>query len=139
MSTTITIERRDLRPHDTVTGRVAWQLEKEPRDLELRLCWFTSGRGTEESRTIEALRLGDGLRGEKAFSFRLPAEPWSINGTLVRIAWALEVVAKKTGSLAVEELVVAPQRREIGLRQIESTRSSTKAEKWVKRLGLTKR
>ena len=132
MSTTITIERRDLRPHDTVTGRVAWQLEKEPRDLELRLCWFTSGRGTEESRTIEALPLGDTLRGERAFSFRLPAEPWSTNGTLIQIAWALEVVAKKTGSFAAAEFVVAPQRREIELREIENPRSTTKAEKWVK-------
>ncbi|MEK7953336.1 hypothetical protein [Luteolibacter soli] len=138
MSTTITIERRDLRPHETVTGRVEWQLEKEPRDLELRLCWFTQGRGTEESRTIAALPLGDTLRGERAFSFQLPAEPWSVNGTLVRIAWALEVVAKKTGSLAVEEIVVAPQRQEIALREIESARTTTKAEKWMKRFGRAK-
>jgi len=132
MSTTITIKRRDLQPHETVTGSVTWQLEKEPRDLELRLCWFTRGRGTEESRTIEALPLGDTLRGERAFSFRLPAEPWSTNGTLIQIAWALEVVAKKTGSLAAAEFVVAPQRREIELREIENPRSTTKAEKWVK-------
>ena len=138
MSTTITIERRDLRPHDTVTGRVAWQLEKEPRDLELRLCWFTSGRGTEESRTIEALPLGDTLRGERSFSFRLPAEPWSTNGTLVRIAWALEVVAKKTGSLAVEEIVVAPQRPEIELREVPNARTTGRAEKWAKRFGRAK-
>jgi hypothetical protein len=135
MSTTITIERRDLRPHDTVTGRVAWQLEKEPRELELRLCWFTRGRGTEESRTIEALPLGDTLRGDKAFSFRLPAEPWSVNGKLIRIAWALEVVAKKTGSLAVEEIVVSPRRQEIVLREVENPRSTTRKEKWVKRLA----
>ena len=67
MSTTITLERSDLRPHDTVKGRVAWALEKVPRDLELRLCWFTGCRGTEESRTVEALPLGDTLRGERSF------------------------------------------------------------------------
>jgi hypothetical protein len=139
MSTTIMIERRDLRPHDTVTGRVAWALEKEPRDLELRLCWFTGGRGTEESRTVEALPLGATLRGERTFSFRLPAEPWSVNGTLVRIAWALEVVAKKTGSLALEEIVVAPQRREMELHELASARTTSRAEKWVKRFRRTKR
>ncbi|MCW1922375.1 hypothetical protein OKA05_07405 [Luteolibacter arcticus] len=137
--TTITIERRDLRPHETVTGRVAWALEKEPRELELRLCWFTRGRGTEEARTIEVLPLGDTLRGERAFSFRLPAEPWSVNGTLVQIVWALEVVAKKTGSLGVEEFVVAPQRSEITLHEIESARTVSKAEKWVRRFGRAKR
>ena len=137
--TTITIERRDLRPHETVTGRVAWDLEKEPRNLELRLCWFTRGRGTEEARTVEVLPLGDTLRGERAFSFRLPAEPWSVNGTLVQIMWALEVVAKKTGSLGVEEFVVAPQRSEITLHEIESARTVSKAEKWVRRFGRAKR
>ena len=137
--TTITIERRDLRPHETVTGRVAWDFEKEPRNLELRLCWFTRGRGTEEARTVEVLPLGDTLRGERAFSFRLPAEPWSVNGTLVQIMWALEVVAKKTGSLGVEEFVVAPQRSEITLHEIESARTVSKAEKWVRRFGRAKR
>lgn len=139
MSTTITIERRDLRPHDTVKGRVAWDLEKKPRDLELRLCWFTRGRGTEESRTVEVLPLGDTSDGERPFHFRLPAEPWSVNGTLVQIVWALEVVAKKTGSLGIEEFTVAPQRREIELRELESTRTTSKAEKWAKRFRRTKR
>ena len=139
MNVAIKIQRRDLRPHETVTGSVEWLLEKEPRDLELRLCWFTRGRGTEESRTIEVLSLGDTLHGERSFSFHLPAEPWSTNGTLIQIAWALEVVAKKTGSLAVAEFVVSPQRREIELREIENPRSTTKAEKWVKGFGRAKR
>lgn len=135
MSTTITIERRDLRPHDTVTGRVAWQLEKEPRDLELRLCWFTRGRGTEESQTVEALPLGDSLRGERSFSFRLPAEPWSVNGTLVQIAWALEVVAKKTGSLAIEEFVVAPQRQEVRLSEVANALTTRRADRWARKFA----
>jgi hypothetical protein len=139
MSTTITIERRDLRPHDTVTGQVAWLLENVPRDLELRLCWFTRGRGTEESRTVDVLPLSDTLRGERTFSFRLPAEPWSVNGTLVQIAWALEVVAKKKGSLALEEFVVAPQRREIELHELAGTRTTSRADKWAKRFGRSKR
>lgn len=136
MNATITIERSDLRPYETVTGRVAWQLESEPRNLELRLCWFTRGRGTEESRTIEVLSLGDTSRGERSFSFRLPAEPWSTHGKLIQIVWALEVVAKKTGSLAVEEFVVSPQRREIVLGEVENARTTTKAEKWVMRTAL---
>ena len=105
----------------------------------MRLCWFTRGRGTEESRTLEVLPLGDSPRGERSFSFRLPAEPWSTNGTLIQIVWALEVVAKKTGSLAVAEFVVAPQRHEIELREIENARSTFKIEKWTKGFGRAKR
>lgn len=133
--TTITIERRDLRPHDTVSGRVTWALEHEPRELELRLCWFTRGRGTEESRTVEAVPLGDTMHGEKPFSIRLPAEPWSMNGALVRIAWALEVVAKKSGALAMEEIIVAPDRREIELREVADSKTATRTDKWASKFA----
>ncbi|MCW1885083.1 hypothetical protein OKA04_10120 [Luteolibacter flavescens] len=137
-SATITIDRRDLRPYESVSGQVRWELEKDPRELELRLCWFTRGRGTEESRTIQVLSLGDTRRGERAFSFPLPAEPWSTNGTLIRITWALEVVARKVGALGVEEFTVSPQRREIVLREVPDARSIGRAGRWAKRLGFRK-
>lgn len=130
---TLSVERKDLRPFESVTGRVEWQLEIAPKDLELRLCWFTRGRGTEESRTVEALALGDTASGAREFSFVLPGEPWSVDGRLIGIAWALEVVAKKQGGLALEELVVSPDRKARKLGEVTEPRSSGKAAKWLKR------
>jgi hypothetical protein len=135
MSATISPERRDLRPHEVVQGRVNWALENEPRELELRLCWFTRGRGTEESHTVESLRLGDTRRGDAAFSFRLPGSPWSVEGSLVTIAWALELVAKKQGALALEPLTVSPTRSAVVLRQCAAPRSQGRIEGWARRLG----
>jgi hypothetical protein len=130
---TLSVERKDLRPFEPVTGRVEWRLDEPPKDLELRLCWFTRGRGTEESETVEALALGDAATGGRDFSFVLPGEPWSLDGPLIGIAWALEVVAKKQGGLALEELVVSPDRLVRKLGEVTDPRSAGKAVKWLKR------
>lgn len=130
---TITVERKDLRPFETVTGRVEWRLEVVPKDLELRLCWFTRGRGTEESETVESMSLGDTANGACEFSFVLPGEPWSVDGPLIGIAWALEVVAKKQGGLALEELVVSPDRKECKLGEVTDPRSAGNSARWLKR------
>jgi len=130
---TFSVERKDLRPFETVSGRVEWRLDEVPKDLELRLCWFTRGRGTEESETVEVLPLGDAASGGREFSFVLPGEPWSVDGPLISVVWALEVVARKLGGLGLEELVVSPGRKACKLREVSDPRSSGKAAKWLKR------
>jgi hypothetical protein len=130
---TITLQRKDLRPHETVAGRVEWRLDKEPRELELRLCWFTRGRGTEEAETIATLPLGDRAEGASDFAFELPGAPWSIEGRLVGIGWGLEVVARKQGGLALEEFVVAPERVPRVLGEITEPRSGGIGPKWLRR------
>ena len=130
---TCNIDRKDLRPFETVSGRVEWRLEEVPKDLELRLCWFTRGRATEESETVEVLALGDTASGGREFSFVLPGEPWSVDGPLISIVWALEVVAKKQGGMALEELVVSPDRKARKLGEVSEPRSTGKAAKWLGR------
>lgn len=130
---TLNVERKDLRPFETVAGRVEWRLEAPPKDLELRLCWFTRGRAQEESETVEALPLGDAASGLREFSFVLPGSPWSVSGRLIEIGWALEVVAKKQGGLALEELVVSPDRKVRELGEVLEPVSGGKAGRWLKR------
>lgn len=130
---TLSVERKDLRPYETVAGRVEWRLVERPKDLELRLCWFTRGRAEDESETVAALPLGDTLSGAREFSFVLPGAPWSVSGRLIEIAWALEVVAKRQGGLALEELVVSPDRKERVLEEVMEPRSAGKAATWLGR------
>lgn len=130
---TFKVERKHLRPFETVGGRIEWRLDEVPKDLELRLCWFTRGRGTEESETVEVLALGDTAGGGREFSFVLPGEPWSVDGPLISIVWALEVVAKKQGGLGLKELVVSPDRKAHKLREVPGPRSTGKAAKWLNR------
>lgn len=130
---TITVREKKLRPRDTVEGRVEWRLDKEPKDLELRLCWFTRGRGTEEAETIAVLPLGDTTSGARDFSFVLPGEPWSFDGKLISLVWGLEVVARKSGGLGLEELVVSPDREVRILGEVAEPRSGSAVPKWLKR------
>ena len=130
---TLSVERKDLRPFEPVAGRVEWRLEEVPKELELRLCWFTRGPVAEESETVEVLRLGDTASGACEFSFVLPGEPWSVDGRLIGIVWAVEVVAKKLGGIALEELVVSPDRKVRKLGEVSEPRSAGKAATWLKR------
>ena len=40
--------RRNFRGGETVEGVAGWRLEKPPKSVELRLFWFTRGKGTED-------------------------------------------------------------------------------------------
>lgn len=130
---TLQVREKNLRPFGTVEGRVEWRLDAPPQDLELRLCWFTRGRGTEEARTVAALALGDQASGGRDFSFELPGEPWSFDGKLISLSWGLEVVAKRVGGLALEELVVAPDGVPRSLDEVADPRSGGVVPKWAKR------
>ncbi len=131
----ITLKSRELKPYGTLEGSVSWDLEKPPKDLELRVFWHTRGRGTEEAGIHFELPLGGESRGERAFSCVLPGEPWSMDGKLISIVWAAELVEKKGGSLALEEFTVGPQGRAITLGSIEAPRSAHRLARRLKRFG----
>ncbi len=132
---TLQVREKNLRPFGTGEGRVEWRLDAPPEGLELRLCWFTRGRGTEEARTVAALALGDQSNGEREFSFELPGEPWSFDGKLISLSWGLEVVAKRVGGLALEELVVAPDGVPRSLGEVADPRSGGVVPTWLKRFA----
>ena len=129
----ITIRKRDLKPFETLEGSVSWNLEKPPKDLELRIFWHTRGRGTEESGTHFTLPLGEQTRGEKTFSCTLPGSPWSVDGRLISIIWAVELVEKRAGSLALEEFALAPEGRALVLDAVEAPRSEHRLARRMKR------
>jgi len=111
-------ERRSFRCAETVDGVAGWRLEKPPASVELRLFWFTRGKGTEDVSVVNRIRF-DAPQPEEGrkFSFTLPAEPWSFSGQLISLIWALELVAEPGGHTARVELVVSPTGQEILLHQ----------------------
>lgn len=109
-------QRTNFRPGDTIEGVAGWRLDKEPRSVELRLFWFTRGKGTEDvtvvnTQTFDAPQLEEGRK----FSFTLPPEPWSFSGQLVSLLWALELVVEPGSQSTRLEFVLAPDGEEIQL------------------------
>lgn len=58
------------------------------------LCWFTAGRVIPETSVVDKLVFKQPAKTDaRPFSFRLPSAPYSFNGGLAMLGWAIELVA----------------------------------------------
>ena len=79
-----------------MAGRVSWQLDRDPKKAVLRLFWYTEGRGTQDVGIVEELQLPTNQPyHEQEFQFKIPAEPYSFQGKLITLKWALELIVNK--------------------------------------------
>lgn len=100
-------------PGAKLEGTAVWQLAAAPERLEVRLFWYTAGKGTRDVGVVETAALTPAAQGQEDFHFQLPRGPYSFSGTLVSILWALELVAEPSGKSTRQEIVVAPGGREV--------------------------
>jgi hypothetical protein len=117
---TLRIELADDRswflPGGLLEGRASWRLDEPPEAVELRLFWHTSGKGTEDVEIVDVRRFGGpGPHGEESFAFTLPLGPYSFSGSLITLAWALELIALPGGETERLDMVVAPTPVEVRL------------------------
>jgi hypothetical protein len=92
-----------FRPGETLAGETVWQLDQPPRSVEVRLFWFTRGRGTEDVELVQSVSFeSPGQDDQRPFQFSLPHSPYSFSGKLISLIWAVEVVAKPGGAARVE-------------------------------------
>ncbi len=114
----VTLDKQTaFRPGDVLKGIVAWSFaDAAPEALELRLFWFTRGKGTQDVHVHKNLRLeSPPLQGKRRFRFHLPDAPYSFSGKLVSLTWALEFVAEPAGKAERLEIVLSPSGAEIEL------------------------
>jgi hypothetical protein len=85
-----------FQPGETLAGTADWKLDApaQPDDVvELRLLWFTSGRGTPDAGLVETAPFeAPAEEDRRDFRFRLPEGPYSFVGKLITLEWALEAV-----------------------------------------------
>jgi hypothetical protein len=114
-----------FRPGETVAGAVLWEFEKAPSIAEVRLMWFTRGKGTEDGETVATVTLDAAPAADtREFSFEAPNGPYSFSGTLIAVVWAVEFVAKPGNEFQRIEIVIAPEAREIHLHRIEQPKAA---------------
>ncbi len=108
--------RKNFEPGEEVEGAAGWELEARPESVEVRLIWFTRGKGTEDVGLVEKVRFEQPQAAEaRPFRLRLPPQPYSFSGKLISLIWALELVALPGKQSARVELVVAPGGKEVVL------------------------
>jgi hypothetical protein len=115
---TLEIRTRDgktqFRPQEIIEGAISWQLDASAEALELRLIWFTQGKGdtdvsVEDTRRFEA----PALSGDSNFRFQLPAAPYSFSGKLISLSWALEFVVMPGSDATRFEFSLSPSGSEV--------------------------
>jgi hypothetical protein len=106
-------------PGSTVSCEASWRLDHDVDNLELRLFWYTEGKGTQDvvvvdRRVIERPE----VHGNYGFRFRLPAGPYSFSGTLITLRWAVELVALPGEETARVDLLLSPSPVEISIQAL---------------------
>ena len=102
-----------------VRGQVEWEFTNPAKRIEIRLFWYTRGKGTTDAQVVKIHRL-DAMtpHGREPFRFVLPEEPYSFSGKLISLVWAIEAIADPGQRTARLELVVAPEGKEIQLQSV---------------------
>lgn len=110
--------RTSYRPGEEVVGKVAWSLEAlpgeggaaaPPEHAEVRLGWFTAGAGDQDAAVVATVELPHPAPSDwREFRLRLPAGPYSVEGRLVTIRWAVEAALEPAGPTERVEIVVSP-------------------------------
>jgi hypothetical protein len=102
-------ERTSFEPRDEVVGAAYWKLDKPAEAVELRLFWFTRGKGTEDARVVETVRFDNPqIEEARQFRFRLPEGPYSFSGRLISLLWAIELVVMPSKEVRRVEITMGP-------------------------------
>jgi hypothetical protein len=114
------IQTRDgktrFRPGEEITGTVSWALDKAPTSVELRLFWYTQGKGTTDFGVTEIVPFPAAAQTDRRdFSALLPAMPYSFSGKLISLIWALELIAQPGKQSTRLDLIMSPTGEEITL------------------------
>ncbi len=111
--------RDAYRPDEEVAGSVSWDLGAEasgapPEEAEVRLAWYTRGRGDRDTEVVASQVLeAPGLSDRRSFRFRLPNGPYSFSGKLISLVWTVEAVIEPGSRAGRADLVVSPTGKEV--------------------------
>jgi hypothetical protein len=109
-------EQARFHPGDKLCGTADWRLEKAVRAIEVRLIWFTQGKGTQDMQIVDRRRWETpALDAKEEFEFALPEAPHSFSGKLITLSWAVELVVEKANESRRVEFILSPYDAEIEL------------------------
>jgi len=107
---------RWFKPGETIEGKVSWQLDDDAEAIEIRLFWYTEGKGSQDVEVVNEKGIANPDRaGNRSFRFRVPRGPYSFSGKLITLAWAVELVVLPSGETERLDLLVGPQPVEVEL------------------------
>lgn len=120
----IDLPQTHFHPEGMIRGEFLWTLDRAPERLVLTLGWWTEGRGTKDSKLETELEWRNvDAAGNQRFEIQLPKTPYSFNGHLITLKWALEVRALPGDISRTVDFVMAPGDGPVRLPLIEDERA----------------
>jgi hypothetical protein len=108
--------RRGYKPGERIDGRVSWQVDEPPQSAELRLFWYTSGKGTQDVENVATVAFQTPqTTDDRTFSVTLPRQPYSFSGKLISILWALELIVEPGSNVERQDFVMSASGAEVVL------------------------
>lgn len=107
-------DRKVFAPGETLELSVLWALPAKPDSIEIRLFWYTRGKGTEDVEVLATEKIAaNAAAGEGKVRFALPAAPYSFSGKLISLLWVVELVAEPGTRSTRCEFTLSPTGSEI--------------------------
>jgi hypothetical protein len=101
-------------PGASLSGTASWTVAGTPRSAELRLIWYTRGKGTPDASIVDSVSFVTPRASDsRSFSFALPLGPYSFSGKLISLVWALELVVEPGPDVERFDLVLGPSGSEV--------------------------
>ncbi len=115
-------EEPQFLPGSKITGGVEWiELPEESDRLEVRLIWFTVGKGDQDAQFVDVKEIAaPGTNGQTEFEFMAPHRPNSFEGKLIAIQWAIEVIVFPQRDAEQAKLRIQPAAGEIVSTPVEN-------------------
>jgi hypothetical protein len=96
-------------PGETIAGSVRWSELPSATSIEIRLIWYTIGKGDRDSQYVGVETIANPQpQGQADFQFLAPHRPNSFSGKLIAIQWAVEVIAFPQREAQQELLTINP-------------------------------
>ncbi len=115
-------DERWFKPGESITGKISWHNDAQVDSVEVHLCWFTQGKGSEDVGIVSTWKVPQpGPSGNSAFTFTAPEGPYSFAGSLVSLSWTLELIVLPPGETERVDILVGPRPAEIILEPVHDS------------------
>ena len=112
----IHLKQNTFDPGVDIEGEVSWADLESEENIEIRLIWFTSGKGTRDIEIVNTIDVPVGsANGKERFRIAGPGYPYSFSGKLISLIWAVEAVVMPSRDSATTEILIAPGEVEVVL------------------------
>lgn len=108
------LHNEQFEPGQEIAGEAIWADLKTDDRIEVRLVWYTAGKGTRDIEVVRVQPLtSTHAEGRERFALKAPAHPYSFSGKLISIVWAVEAVIMPSGDASTTPIMIGPGAAEV--------------------------